>query len=99
MDYQHPSPEQLAQFLAGAELGKEDRMLIVSHLITGCNLCQQIIAMETNPRLKIAPNYDEAFRKAEMAAVLIQSQVSLEQELSPTLWDYLKPLDHPSRLL
>jgi len=55
--------------------------------------------METNPRLKIASNYDEAFRKAELAAVLIQSQVSLEQELSPALWDYLKPLDHPSRLM
>ncbi len=59
MDYQHPSPEQLAQFLARAELGKEECMLIVSHLIADCKLCQQVIAMETNPRLKIASNYDE----------------------------------------
>jgi tetratricopeptide (TPR) repeat protein len=100
MDYQHPSPEQLAQFLAGAaELGREDRNLIVSHLITGCTLCQRVIELETNPRLKLVPNYDEVFRKAEMMAVLMASQINLEQELSPALWDYLRPLDHPSRLL
>ncbi|MFY9823718.1 MAG: hypothetical protein WAM82_20220 [Thermoanaerobaculia bacterium] len=100
MDDKHPSPEQLAQFLAGAaDLDREERNLIVAHLITGCGLCQRVIEIESNPRLKLAPNYDEVFRKVEMMAVLMQSQVNLEQELSPSLWDYLKPLDHPSRLL
>lgn len=98
-DDKHPRPEHLAQFLSGADLGPEVRNLIVYHLITGCSSCQRVIEQEANSRRKLAPSYDDVFRKAELMAVLMESQVAQEQGLSPALWDYLKVLDHPSRLM
>src|SRR4029079_3524471 len=99
MDDKHPRREHLSQFLSGADLEPEVRNLIVYHLITGCSSCQRVLEQETNPRLKMIPNYDDVIQKAELMAVLMESQVAQEQELSPALWDYLKVLDHPSRLM
>jgi tetratricopeptide (TPR) repeat protein len=86
--YFHASREQIENLIAET-LPPEERQRIVSHLLSGCKPCVELVRASICPGDE-EPDYTAIIRRLELAYVVAQNDVQVERRNADTLWPKLQ---------
>lgn len=85
---QHASREQIEDLIAERLPSREARR-IVSHLLSGCKPCAELVQAAICPGDE-EPDYSAILRRLELAYVLAQNDVQVERRIADELWPRLQ---------
>lgn len=94
--YFHASREQIENLIA-EKLPPEERRRIVSHLLSGCKPCVELVRAAICPGDE-EPDYTAIIRRLELAYVVAQNDVQVERRNADELWPKLQSQPPERRL-
>lgn len=86
--YFHASREQIENLIA-EKLPPKERQRIVSHLLSGCKPCVELVRDAICPGDE-EPDYTAIIRRLELAYVVAQNDVQVERRSAEELWPKLQ---------